>query len=387
MIHDLFLTNIHIGKVRHLENFDIMLSGHERKHLILTGKNGSGKTSLLDAMKDIVTRQTQNSVVAGKVDPLRRTADYPGLYDVAVVEHDLELSYNNPDAHVHEFIFVHIPAERQKITKPVAIAPVEIKGKTSIVTNAGSEFLKYILSLDYRLYGAKADGNIKLVESLEKWFTDFQARLREIYDCQKLTLQRDTKNLAFQIVLPGYEPFGLNQMADGYYALLNIVMELLLRMDDDNSVVNYEKSGIVFVDEIETHLHVKLQKKVLPFLTGLFPNIQFIVTTHSPFVISSLSNAVVFDLEKKDFLEEPSRYSYETIVEAYFDTDMYSDKIKAVFKRYQELYSKERTTVENEEFFKVKTDLELVPPASKELYFAFREMENKRKAASNNGNR
>ena len=386
MIHDLFITNIHVGKVRNLENIDIKLSDDKRKHLILTGKNGSGKTSLLDAMKDTVTRQTQKSV-AGKVDPMSHHTLFPGLYHIAPVEHDLTISYDHPDAQVHEFIFVHIPAERQKINKPTAIVPVEIQGKTSITSNAGSEFLKYILSLDYRLYGAKADGDKKLEESLEKWFTDFLAILREIYDCQELTLQRDTQNLTFKIILPGFEPFGLNEMADGYYALLNIVMELLLRMDDDNSVVNYEKSGIVFVDEIETHLHVKLQKKVLTFLTRLFPNIQFIVTTHSPFVISSLSNAVVFDLEKKDFLEEPSLYSYETIVEAYFDTDMYSDKIKAVFKRYQELYSKERTLDENKEFIEVKTELEFVPPASKELYSAFRDMETKRKVVSNNGNR
>lgn len=41
---------------------------------------------------------------------------------------------------------------------------------------------------------------------------------------------------------------------------------------------------LFLVDEIETHLHVDLQKKVLPFLISFFPKIQFIVTTHSPFV-------------------------------------------------------------------------------------------------------
>lgn len=40
-MQDVFITKIHIEKVRHLENADIMLSDTERKHLILTGKNGS----------------------------------------------------------------------------------------------------------------------------------------------------------------------------------------------------------------------------------------------------------------------------------------------------------------------------------------------------------
>ena len=44
-----FITELNIKKVRHLENIDIKL-GNEKKHLILTGKNGSGKTSVLEAL-------------------------------------------------------------------------------------------------------------------------------------------------------------------------------------------------------------------------------------------------------------------------------------------------------------------------------------------------
>ena len=44
-----FITEIHIKKVRHLENIDIIL-GDEKKHLILTGKNGSGKSNLVKAI-------------------------------------------------------------------------------------------------------------------------------------------------------------------------------------------------------------------------------------------------------------------------------------------------------------------------------------------------
>ena len=47
-----FITSIHINEVRHLKNIEIKLSPEKRQHLILTGKNGSGKTSVLQAMKD-----------------------------------------------------------------------------------------------------------------------------------------------------------------------------------------------------------------------------------------------------------------------------------------------------------------------------------------------
>ncbi len=47
---DLYIKDIHIDKVRNLENIDIKVSDKEKKHILITGKNGSGKTSLLDAM-------------------------------------------------------------------------------------------------------------------------------------------------------------------------------------------------------------------------------------------------------------------------------------------------------------------------------------------------
>lgn len=50
-MEDIFINHIHINKVRHLENLDIPLSATERQHLILTGRNGSGKTSFLLALK------------------------------------------------------------------------------------------------------------------------------------------------------------------------------------------------------------------------------------------------------------------------------------------------------------------------------------------------
>ena len=69
---------------------------------------------------------------------------------------------------------------------------------------------------------------------------------------------------------------------------------------------DYTLPGIAFIDELETHMHISMQKMVLGFLTKMFPNVQFIVTTHSPFVITSLENAVVFDLSKREYLDNPS---------------------------------------------------------------------------------
>jgi len=68
-MRNVFVKKIHIGKVRHLENEDIVLSETERKHLILTGKNGSGKTSLLEAMREkILWNQHKNYLLLKEED-------------------------------------------------------------------------------------------------------------------------------------------------------------------------------------------------------------------------------------------------------------------------------------------------------------------------------
>jgi predicted ATP-binding protein involved in virulence len=110
----------------------------------------------------------------------------------------------------------------------------------------------------------------------------------------------------------------------------------------------------------------------------MFPKVQFIVSTHSPFVITSLRDAVVYDLEKHERLENPGIYSYEAVVEAYLDTGQYSEEMKQTFKRYRELCGKTRSEDEEFELQQLLTILEMVPPASKELYLAFRLSEDKR---------
>ena len=75
--------------------------------------------------------------------------------------------------------------------------------------------------------------------------------------------------------------------------------------------------GIVLIDELETHLHIELQKKIFPFLIEFFPRLQFIVTTHSPYILNSIANAKAYDLEKQIELENLSVYSSEDLAEAY----------------------------------------------------------------------
>jgi predicted ATP-binding protein involved in virulence len=84
-------------------------------------------------------------------------------------------------------------------------------------------------------------------------------------------------------------------------------------------------TGTVFIDEIDAHLHVSLQRLILPFFTESFPQLQFIVTTHSPFVLMSISETVIFDLGKNEQItDDLSYYTYSSVMEGLLDTKVIS---------------------------------------------------------------
>lgn len=72
-------------------------------------------------------------------------------------------------------------------------------------------------------------------------------------------------------------------MSSGEHALICLFIELLRQADRLGTTFN-QVNGVVLIDEIDKHLHIKMQKDVLPTLIKLFPNVQFIVTSHSPFL-------------------------------------------------------------------------------------------------------
>jgi len=91
----------------------------------------------------------------------------------------------------------------------------------------------------------------------------------------------------------------INQLSDGEKGLLAMVGDLARRLAIANPSLPdpLQGSGVVLIDEIELHLHPKWQREIIPALTRTFPNCQFIVTTHSPQVISDVKPDSIYILE------------------------------------------------------------------------------------------
>jgi hypothetical protein len=101
------------------------------------------------------------------------------------------------------------------------------------------------------------------------------------------------------------------------------------------------------------------------------------------FVMTSLKDAIVYDIEKNEYLEKPGFYSYDTVVESFIGTSMYSNELNKYFKRYEELCLKKRSPEENEEFLRAKAEIEIRAIPSTELYLAYENLERRRRSSQN----
>ena len=101
--------------------------------------------------------------------------------------------------------------------------------------------------------------------------------------------------------------------SDGYRRLLNIVVDIAFRAALLNRELYGDKAamqseGTVLIDEIDMHLHPSLQATILQRLQQTFPKIQFIVSTHSPMVMSNLKSDENNVIYKLDYKIEKKRY-------------------------------------------------------------------------------
>lgn len=347
-MEQIFLTEINILQVRHLRNIKIKLSQNEMKHLILTGVNGCGKTTVLDE----ISRQVgiHGWGFAGSEWP---QFDFGVSSDKIRIRHSLSSGYDGKEMYESyekgEFIQIYFPSDRKfEISKSKTVEVVDISKIKRPAERMNSSFGQLLIYLYFQKLIAMEKGEKEKAEDIESWFNWLENALRELFENKHLKLELSLENMCFEIKLPDRKAFGLDEMASGYEALFHIFSEIVIRMENQ-AHLKYDLPGIILIDEIELHLHISWQKKVLPFLIKAFPNIQFIVATHSPFVVSSIESAVVYDLEKKIQVENLSEYSYDCLVNSLFDTSMYSNVMNDKYRKYVELVEKGDSRSEDED--------------------------------------
>ena len=368
-----------------MKDFEIDLSEQKAKHLILTGKNGCGKTSLLDAMATFL-----NSIL-GSEDPLvekqylrtyieeLKKVEDRSTKQARKLEEEIEyfkeqvkeltggvwLTLNcsfeemNEKFEQGQFIAAYYKADRVFTAEvPKYVEKVELKSDYAVDEAPRENFIKYLLDLKMTQALAITSGKTEKAEQIKDWFDKFQGMLQQIFEDDSVKLEFDEDTFKFQIVMDNREPFDFNTLSSGYAAILDIVVDLIIRMEKQtNKVFDFSIPGVVMIDEIESHLHLALQKNIMGLLTTIFPNVQFIVSTHSPFVLNSLEDVTIYDLEqhlevKNGLADVP----YAGIVEGYFNADSMSETLRDKYKKYQTLVKKKELTDDD---FEEIADLEM----------------------------
>lgn len=408
-----FISEIDIEKLYHLSDIKIKLDSNKRQHLLLTGKNGSGKTSLLLEIEKFLRaindeklsqvfdqyptwiNEAKKKVLSASSDSEKYAADkdlkqclgflkkYSDGVQINLNQYEgLEMMYHNG-----KFITAYFPSERKaQFMRPNGVENITLENTYGIDESAGDILLKYMVHLKTQQAYARNEGDQTTADKIQQWFDRFDLALQILLDEESIHIEYDYKKYDFKIRQNGREPFSFNELSDGYSSVIYIVSDLILRMDKnwllEDKISEYDYQGIVLIDELETHLHIELQKKIFPFLTKFFPKIQFIVTTHSPYILNSISNAKAYDLERQVELDNLSGFSSDDLAEGYFEADAYSDELKNSLNRYEELcFRKDLTEDERAERAEIRIRFKNI---SSELSGAakerFEDIERRRKA-------
>ncbi|EHV2839694.1 AAA family ATPase [Vibrio vulnificus] len=315
------------------------------KNLIITGGNGCGKTRLLKQIHENISAQVEqmNHKTADQIreDIRNREAwmknssptnsDYH-RYKQQISELELKLAdvdkvkviLGKVETYCTEFnekkaLLRLFPAVREQSLAHTgsydSLASLKKEDeRNSLSQDSSSQFERYLVAfynygshllarVDDKAQGAKVDA----------WFDNVTSQLQYLFEDETLKLDYNAEEQAFYIKQDGKDPYRFDKLSSGYQSILSIYADLLMKVEL-KEVSAQDLSGVVFIDEIDAHLHVSLQRKIFSFFDQAFPKVQFIVTTHSPFVVQSVNNSVIYDLSANEQLEDLSMYSYESIL-------------------------------------------------------------------------
>jgi len=358
-----FITKIDATLQFTKKKVSIALDG---KNLIITGGNGCGKTQFLkqlfSAINTSLDANRSRQIISSErnISSLENTLKQPNLDEhskndyLNALEHhktqllklrgqnDCSLTFDNFEHSIKintekNLLLRMFEATRQyrsanngqSVSSTVQSMQNSARQQDLKVDMSGNfeTYLVTFLNAGYMAFALRQDEEEK--KRVDRWLANITSDLRHLFEDKSLDLEYREKERVFYITQNGKQPYKFSQLSSGYSSILNVYVDLLMKTEL-RGINSKELSGIVIIDEIDAHLHVSLQKKILSFLDNSYPNIQFIVSTHSPFVLQSVDNAVIFDLSKLEQLEDLSLYSYEAITKGLLGVSTSSDDLSQI---------------------------------------------------------
>lgn len=342
----------------HLENFrcykEVSIEFHPHFN-VLVGINGTGKTSILEALRIAI------GSLFLSVDKYKDKISSPSIQQDDVRLFNLEQQYPvtiTAEGTISQFSidgsYKDITWERSLITKGGSTRSKDAKSMREASTQmqevirqseplikiplvayySTDRFKKEKKDVGVEPNGSRLRGYYNALDPLTniKFFLDLyytetlsaiqhnttsdvldavNEAVKKCVDCDDLMF--DIKQQELLLTQSGsHERMPFHMLSDGVRTVLAMVMEIAFRCYLLNPYLGKEAAmlttGVVLIDEIDLHLHPEWQKRVINDLRNAFPNIQFIVTTHAPLVIGSLTDGKIFSIKNNQTYDFPLQH-------------------------------------------------------------------------------
>ncbi|MBN2977279.1 AAA family ATPase [Pseudomonas lactucae] len=152
------------------------------------------------------------------------------------------------------------------------------------------------------------------------------------------------------------------QLSQGEKSLMALVGDIARRLAIMNPLLEnaLHGKGVVLIDEVDLHLHPKWQRRLIQQLTDTFPNCQFILTTHSPLVISDTKDVLCYVLDDGELEERNGLYGLDAnqVLLSVMDTDVRNSEVQARLDRLLDLLQDKKLTLAKSLFKELSAELQ-----------------------------
>jgi predicted ATPase len=313
------LQNLRIKKYKELVNINIEGIPNNAQWIFITGENGAGKSSLLEAITIGLNGNLDKNIVLNS-NPFNVEIDIKQGDVISNNKVDQTTFENSGSFHKIKEFACYGP-NRFDISSSPSTSAINYSGKTFNLFNGNGKllnieeaFVKWELKselFDYQnsiLNSEEEDSDHNPYSYYEKYY-DIYDQIKEIFIGKGDEEGGYTEGLLPQVVEMSsdkskdddriYYTIGansktenqaklFNELSTGNKSLIAMIGDLILRFihEEDNSTADFkdpsEFEGIILIDEIDAHIHPKWQMKIPKILSEIFPRLQFIVTCHSP---------------------------------------------------------------------------------------------------------